>query len=113
MTVGLLITLVTILLTAGWIFYDIFKPQRRLPPLGPLCVANGKVNWSAVDEAERRFIKKTVELEELRQKAGIARTVSDLKRSDDNSPGTDTAVVKAIDMKLEIARHMAAKKQKA
>lgn len=111
MTLGLAITLAMMLLTGGWIVYDLLKPRRHLPPLGPLCVANGKLDLSSVDEAERLFIKKTVELEELRQKAGIHRTMSDLKRSDDHLPGTDTAVVKAIDMKIEIAKHLAAKKK--
>lgn len=114
MTVGLAITLVTVLLTAGWIVYDLSRPRKALPPLVPLCSTNGKVVIDGLAEAERQFFRKTLELDELREKAGIRRTVSDLRRVDDHMPGTDTAVVKAIDMKLAIAQAMAARKaQKA
>lgn len=111
MTMGFVITLATLALTLAWILFDLSRPRRSIPPLGPLCTANGKFHWDFVNEAERLLAKKTLELEEFRQKAGFMRAVSDLKRADDHLPGTDTAVVKAIDMKLEMARHMAARKK--
>ena len=108
---GLAITLATLALTLGWIAYDLSRPRKALPPLVPLCSTNGKVVINGLAEAERQFVQKTLELDELRQKAGIFRTVSDLRRADDHLPGTDTAVVKAIDMKLALAQAMAAKKK--
>jgi hypothetical protein len=110
-TIGLAITLVMLALTFGWITYDLSRPSRILPPLVPLITGNGKHVLDSVNEAERLFVQKTVELDELRQKAGIFRTASDLRRADDHMPGTDTSVVKAIDMKLAIARAMAERKK--
>lgn len=111
MTLGLVITVATLVLTLTWIAVDLLKPRKTLPPLAPLCPANGKVVLDGVADAERRFMEKALELEELRQKAGIMKAASDLKRTGDHLPGTDTAVVKAIDMKLEMARHLTAKKK--
>jgi len=112
MTWGVAIGLATIALTLIFIFVDHRRTIRKvvLPPPTKLCAPLVIPKVKEIVELETRIRQRTEELEELKQRAGTFKGV-DLRRASDHLPGTDSAIVQAIELKLAMARQIASEKR--
>lgn len=103
------VTAAMLAVTFGWIAADALRSKRRSfgSPLHYRPVTVVPCPRDPAAEALEAYVSTRVEeLESIKRETGTIRR-SELKRSRDYSVGSDTQIVKAIDMKIEIAKSIA------
>lgn len=108
MSILALLTAITIAVTFGWILVDSFRTRRTVSAT----LIHAPITIVPIPRDEKTAVlelyveSRMDELLEMKKDVGAERE-TELRRTTDYSRGSDTQIVKAIDMKIEIAKSIA------